>query len=156
MCCAKRANIFSFGKPCVRVCAACVKRPVANGGKREKGRGWQFGGGRRKKQARREEEERRRRGRGRRTTNQNRPRVQTAFLLSVGLNQKVFSPHMRAGNEDLQLFCNPAACRWKECYRSVGVVVEGWRFCFRTFIRVNSPHVTRDSAAFLCIGHGTL
>ena len=54
----RKAREYIFVRETVRVCAACVKRPVANGGKREKGRGWQFGGGRRKKQARREEEER--------------------------------------------------------------------------------------------------
>ncbi len=58
----RKAREYIFVRETVRVCAACVKRPVANGGKREKGRGWQFGGGRRKKQARREEEEREREG----------------------------------------------------------------------------------------------
>ncbi len=115
----RKARIYfrSGNRACVR--SVCEK--TSRKRREEKGGGWQFGGGRRKKQALREEEEReRRRGRGRRTTNQNRPRVQTAFLLSVGLNQKVFSPHMRAGNEDLQLFCNPAA--GEKNARSVGVV----------------------------------
>ena len=108
----RKAREYIFVRETVRACVRSVCEKTSRKRREEKGGGWQFGGGRRKKQARREEEEREKK-RKRKKDHQPKPaKSPNRLLLSVGLNQKVFSlAHMRAGNEDLQLFCNPAACR---------------------------------------------